>query len=81
MGDIGGALIYIPGLHFELCYYQGQEFCIENKLEYFEGGAQGEHKLARGFEPFTTYSNHYIVNSDFRGAIKNFLDEESEKMH
>ena len=80
-GRYWGALIYIPGLHFELCYYQGQEFCIENKLEYFEGGAQGEHKLARGFEPFTTYSNHYIVNSDFRGAIKNFLDEESEKMH
>jgi len=80
-GRYWGALTYIPGLHFELCYYQGQEFCIENKLEFFEGGAQGEHKLARGFEPFSTYSNHFISNQDFRIAIESFLDAESGKMH
>jgi predicted N-acyltransferase len=80
-GRYWGALKYIPGLHFELCYYQGQEFCIKNKLEFFEGGAQGEHKLARGFEPFSTYSNHYISNQDFRVAIENFLDAESGKIH
>ncbi|MDC0422905.1 GNAT family N-acetyltransferase [Methylophilaceae bacterium] len=80
-GRYWGALLYVPGLHFELCYYQGQEFCIKNKLEYFEGGAQGEHKLARGFEPFSTYSNHYISNLDFRAAIEDFLNAESKKMH
>ena len=80
-GRYWGALRYIPGLHFELCYYQGQEFCIEYKLEFFEGGAQGEHKLARGFEPFSTYSNHYISNPDFKIAIENFLTAESGKMH
>ncbi len=77
-GRYWGALRYFPGLHFELCYYQGQEFCIERKINFFEGGAQGEHKLARGFEPFTTYSNHYIVNKDFRSAIQNFLGDESD---
>ena len=80
-GRYWGALSYIPGLHFELCYYQGQEFCIENKLEFFEGGAQGEHKLARGFEPFSTFSNHYISNQEFRIAIENFLNAESGKVN
>ena len=47
-GRYWGAIEYIPSLHFELCYYVGQEFCIQNKLKYFEGGAQGEHKLAVG---------------------------------
>ncbi len=80
-GRYWGALTYVPGLHFELCYYQGQEFCIEEKIEFFEGGAQGEHKLARGFEPFSTYSNHYISNPDFKIAIESFLSDESGKMH
>ncbi|MDG2252159.1 MAG: GNAT family N-acetyltransferase [Methylophilaceae bacterium] len=80
-GRYWGALKYIPGLHFELCYYQGQEFCINEKLKFFEGGAQGEHKLARGFEPFSTYSNHYISNPEFKIAIEGFLKTESEKIH
>jgi len=79
-GRYWGALEYIPNLHFELCYYVGQEFCIQNKLKYFEGGAQGEHKLARGFDAFKTYSNHFIANSVFKGAIENFLTKEKTHM-
>jgi predicted N-acyltransferase len=71
----------MPNLHFELCYYQGQEFCIENNLEFFEGGAQGEHKIARGFTPFDTFSSHYIVNNEFREAISKFLNEEENRMN
>ena len=79
-GRYWGALEYIPGLHFELCYYAGQEFCIQNQLKYFEGGAQGEHKLARGFDPFKTYSNHFIANSEFKSAIESFLSKEKTHM-
>lgn len=79
-GRYWGALEYIPNLHFELCYYQGQEFCIQNNIKFFEGGAQGEHKLARGFEAFDTFSCHYIVDEKFREAIKDFLAKESEQM-
>jgi len=79
-GRYWGALKFIPNLHFELCYYQGQEFCIEKKLKYFEGGAQGEHKLARGFEPINTHSCHYITHEKFRKAIKEFLDDEHTHM-
>ncbi|MDA0278893.1 MAG: GNAT family N-acetyltransferase [Proteobacteria bacterium] len=63
-------------LHFETCYYQGQEYCIEHKLQSFDSGAQGEHKIQRGFEPITTYSNHWIANEGFAQAINKFLDEE-----
>lgn len=63
-------------LHFETCYYQGQEYCIEHGLESFDSGAQGEHKIQRGFEPITTYSNHWVANEGFAKAINNFLDEE-----
>ena len=80
-GRYWGSMEYLPNLHFELCYYQGQEFCIENNLEFFEGGAQGEHKIARGFVPFDTFSSHYIVNNEFRKAISKFLDEEENKMN
>ena len=80
-GRYWGAIEYMPNLHFELCYYQGQEFCIENSLEFFEGGAQGEHKIARGFAPFDTFSSHYIVNNEFREAISNFLNEEENRMN
>jgi len=79
-GRYWGALEFFSGLHFELCYYQGQEFCIENKIKYFEGGAQGEHKLARGFEPFKTYSNHFIAQPDFRDAINIFLNDEINRI-
>jgi len=63
-------------LHFETCYYQGQEYCIQHGLKSFDSGAQGEHKIQRGFEPITTYSNHWIANQQFAQAINNFLDEE-----
>jgi len=63
-------------LHFETCYYQGQEYCIEHGLKSFDSGAQGEHKIQRGFEPIITYSNHWIADQRFADAINNFLDEE-----
>ncbi|AHY47661.1 hypothetical protein RradSPS_2378 [Rubrobacter radiotolerans] len=63
-------------LHFELCYYQQTEFCIEHGLSLFEAGAQGEHKLARGFLPTTTYSAHRIHHPAFRRAIEEYIEEE-----
>ena len=64
-------------LHFETCYYQGLEFCIENGIKTFNSGAQGEHKIARGFEPVITYSAHWFKHSMFAKAIDNFLDRET----
>ncbi len=63
-------------LHFETCYYQGQDYCIEHGLKSFDSGAQGEHKIQRGFNPIITHSNHWISNPRFADAIYNFLDEE-----
>ncbi len=77
-GRYWGATQFVSGLHFELCYYQAQQFCIAENLQYFEGGAQGEHKLARGFEPRPTCSYHKIAHPDFEVAIKQFLIRESE---
>lgn len=65
-------------LHFETCYYQGIEYCIEHGLQSFDSGAQGEHKIQRGFEPITTYSNHWIADPRFDEAIANYLQEERE---
>jgi len=79
-GRYWGAVKYVPNLHFELCYYQAQMFCIENKIEYFEGGAQGEHKLARGFEPRPTCSYHKITHPDFELAIREFVNQESDRI-
>jgi uncharacterized protein len=79
-GRYWGALKYVPNLHFELCYYQAQLFCIENKIEYFEGGAQGEHKLARGFEPRPTCSYHKIAHPDFEDAIRLFVNQEADNI-
>jgi len=63
-------------LHFEACYYQGIEYCIEQGLERFDPGAQGEHKIQRGFRPVYTYSNHFIKDERFQLAINSFLKEE-----
>jgi len=63
-------------LHFEACYYQGIEFCIKHGLQRFDPGAQGEHKIPRGFKAITTYSNHKIMNAEFSKAINHFIDEE-----
>lgn len=80
-GRYWGCLQDYDNLHFELCYYQGIEFCIEHGLKCFNSGAQGEHKIARGFEPVTTYSLHWIAHSGFRQAIADFLVQENEYMH
>ena len=63
-------------LHFEVCYYQGIEYCIRNGLRHFEPGAQGEHKIWRGFLPTLTYSTHSIMHPGFAEAINDFLDRE-----
>jgi predicted N-acyltransferase len=65
-------------LHFETCYHQGVEYCIEQRLRRFESGAQGEHKVARGFAPVTTWSMHWIVDPRFRAAIADYLQREGE---
>jgi len=77
-GRYWGALQYVPNLHFELCYYQAQEFCIAEEIQYFEGGAQGEHKLARGFKPRPTCSFHKIAHPDFESAIRDFVTREAQ---
>jgi len=69
-----------PGLHFEACYYQGIEYCIEHHLEHFEPGAQGEHKISRGFLPTKTRSLHWILNEQFSAAIAKFLTREADQM-
>ena len=71
-----GALQDVDCLHFEACFYQGIEFCIEQGLQRFDPGTQGEHKLLRGFEPVATQSWHWIAHSAFRNAIADFLQAE-----
>jgi len=75
-GRYWGATEYLPGLHFEACYYQAIEFCIERGIARFEGGAQGTHKLARGLMPVTTSSAHAIADPDFEAAIADFCARE-----
>lgn len=77
-GRYWGAAMDVPGLHFELCYYRGIEYAIAQKLARFEPGAQGEHKLARGFLPVRTHSRHYLANPDFRAAVARSLASEAE---
>jgi predicted N-acyltransferase len=72
-----GTLEYVSGLHFETCYQQGIEYAIANGLDVFEGGAQGEHKLARGLVPTATHSWHWLENAEFRGAVDRFLERET----
>ena len=71
-----GSLVDIPNLHFETCYYQAIEHAIEHKLSRVEAGAQGMHKVQRGYLPVRTYSAHYICNEGFREAIDRFLKSE-----
>ena len=75
-GRYWGALDNFHSVHFETCYYQAIDWCISNGYRRFEAGAQGEHKLARGLEPATTYSAHWIRDPQFRVAIDNFLKQE-----
>jgi uncharacterized protein len=81
-GRYWGATEFISGLHFEACYYQAIEFCIDRRIAQFEGGAQGVHKLARGLLPVTTHSAHAIADPDFARAIGRFAaDERAEIAH
>ena len=75
-GRYWGCLEEYDSLHFETCYYQGIEFCIENELESFDPGVQGEHKIKRGFCPIETYSAHWIKDIRFKEAIDDFLEKE-----
>lgn len=79
-GRYWGAHEEIRHLHFELCYYQGIEFCLERKLKIFEAGAQGEHKIPRGFRPVRTYSAHRIKEPAFERAIKDFIRKEKHEV-
>ncbi len=79
-GRYWGALADYDSLHFELCYYQGLEFAIEQGLEYFDPGTQGEHKLIRGFIPTTTHSLHRIYDPRFVPAISNFCTDDRMRM-
>jgi hypothetical protein len=75
-GRYWGLTEYVPGLHFEACYYQAIEFCIERGIARFEGGAQGLHKLARGLRPVATHSLHEVGDRDFAHAIADFCARE-----
>jgi len=76
-GRYWGATVDVPGLHFELCYYRGIEYAIARQFDRFEPGAQGEHKLARGFLPARTHSRHYLVHPGFRSAVAEALEHEA----
>ena len=76
-----GSSFNIDSLHFETCFYQGIEFCIDKKINYFDPGVQGEHKIRRGFEPIRTSSFHYIKENDFRNAIIEFCEKEEVEIN
>ncbi len=79
-GRYWGCLRTIPALHFELCYYQAIDFAIANGIGRVEAGAQGEHKLARGYRPVATWSAHYVPDPAFRRAIADFVAREARAM-
>lgn len=75
-----GCDAHYQNLHFEACYYQGLEYCIEHQLQRFDPGAQGEHKISRGFLPTPTWSAHWIADPAFKKAISDFLQRETQGM-
>ena len=77
-GRYWGAIEHVPCLHFETAYYQAIEYCIKEQIQIFEGGAQGEHKMARGFLPTTIQSAHFIADPRFSKAVEHFLDREHQ---
>jgi hypothetical protein len=77
-GRYWGCQAEYNALHFEACYYQGLDYCIEHGLARFDSGAQGEHKISRGFEPVTTYSAHWLKDAGFAKAIAQFVDREKQ---
>lgn len=76
-GRYWGSLADFHSLHFETCYYQGIEYCINEGLQLFEPGTQGEHKVSRGFSPTQTWSCHHVFDTEFRIAIEDFLHRET----
>ena len=79
-GRYWGCTEQYNNLHFELCYYQGIEFCINNQIKTFNPGTQGEHKIQRGFEPVLTHSYHWIKHPAFKDPIKDFCQLEQKHM-
>jgi predicted N-acyltransferase len=79
-GRYWGAVAHVPFLHFELAYYTPIAWAIAQKVCRFEGGAQGEHKMARGFEPISVGSMHWISEPRFKDAVSRFLEREGEGM-
>ncbi|MBV8502375.1 MAG: N-acetyltransferase [Paucibacter sp.] len=79
-GRYWGCVEHIPQLHFDACYYQPLAWCMANGYERFEGGAQGEHKMARGLMPVATHSSHWLAHPDFRNAVGEFLEREGRAM-
>tara|TARA_B100001250_G_scaffold411447_1_gene440121 strand:+ start:69 stop:1247 length:1179 start_codon:yes stop_codon:yes gene_type:complete len=77
-GRYWGCKYYYPSMHFELCYYQAIDFAIKNGLDRVEAGAQGDHKIARGYLPNTTYSSHWFGHKGFLSAVEKFLQEEKK---
>ena len=75
-GRYWGSDGHYDALHFETCYYQGIDYCIESGKQRFEPGTQGEHKVARGFVPSTTWSAHWLAHPEFANAIERYLNEE-----
>ena len=75
-GRYWGSDAVLPGLHFETCYYQGIEYCLREGLQRFEPGAQGEHKLARGFLPTEVRSHHWLAHPQFREAVHDWCERE-----
>ncbi|ASN17322.1 GNAT family N-acetyltransferase [Pantoea ananatis] len=80
-GRYWGCLAEFDRLHFETCFYQGMDFAIAEGLQRFDAGAQGEHKLVRGFEPQMTYSWHYLGHPGLRAAVDDFLQQERQGVH
>ncbi|WP_028304402.1 GNAT family N-acetyltransferase [Oceanospirillum maris] len=76
-GRYWGSKVDANSLHFEACYYQGIEYCLEKGLRHFDPGTQGEHKISRGFHPILTGSTHWLVESGFDDAIRDFVEEEA----
>jgi predicted N-acyltransferase len=77
-GRYWGALERVDCLHFEACYYQPLQWCIAHGIARFEGGAQGEHKMARALLPTPTYSAHWLAHPAFADAVQRFLDREGQ---
>ncbi|MEP3265411.1 MAG: GNAT family N-acetyltransferase [Hyphomicrobiales bacterium] len=79
-GRYWGCIEDHPFLHFEVCYYQAIDYALAHDLSRVEAGAQGGHKLVRGYKPVTTYSAHWIANPSFRDAVENFLERERKQV-